>query len=233
MGQAFFTLSLGVGSIAIFGSYTDKQRSLPGESVAIISIDTMIALFAGLIIFPCCFSYGVDPGSGPGLIFISLSNTFANMSGGRWWGMLFFIFLSIAALTTVIAVFENIIAYLMDEWKLKRRISSLLVTAAVAVCALPCVFGFNIWSEIQPMGKGSTILDLEDFIMSQNLLPVGAFFMALFCSLKYGWGWKGFITEANAGTGLKFPVFLKWYFRIALPLLIAAVIFFGYKQIFV
>lgn len=232
MGQAFFTLSIGVGSIAIFGSYIAKQRSLPGESVAIITIDTMIALLAGVIIFPCCFSFGVNPGSGPGLIFVSLPNTFAQMSGGRWWGALFFIFLAVAALTTVVAVFENLIAYLMDEWRFSRKKASFFVGIAVALGALPCVFGFNIWSSVHPLGKESTILDLEDFIVSQNLLPLGAVTLALFCSYKYGWGWENFVKEANTGKGLKFPTALKWYFRYLLPLLVLTVMFFGYKQLF-
>ena len=231
MGQAFFTLSIGVGSIAIFGSYINKEHSLPGESVAIVSMDTLIALLAGVIIFPCCFSYGVNPGSGPGLIFVSLPNTFARMPGGALWGALFFIFLAVAALTTVVAVFENLIAYLMDEWHLSRRKSSLIVGIAVGLCSLPCVFGFNFWSKFQPLGKG-TILDLEDFIVSQNLLPLGAVCLAIFCSSRYGWGWKNFIEEANTGKGMKFPRFLRWYFRYLLPLLVLAVMAVGYKELF-
>lgn len=232
MGQAFFTLSIGVGSIAIFGSYINKEHSLPGESVAIVSMDTLIALLAGVIIFPCCFSYGVNPGSGPGLIFVSLPNTFARMPGGALWGALFFIFLAVAALTTVVAVFENLIAYLMDEWHLSRRKSSLIVGVSVALCSLPCVFGFNFWSKFQPLGKGTAILDLEDFIVSQNLLPLGAVCLAIFCSSRYGWGWKNFIEEANTGKGMKFPRFLRWYFRYLLPLLVLAVMAVGYKELF-
>ena len=232
MGQAFFTLSLGVGGIAIFGSYIDKSHSLSGEAITIIALDTLIALLAGVIIFPCCFSFGVDPGSGPGLIFISLPNTFSQMTGGRWWGALFFIFLSIAALTTVVAVFENLIAYLIDQWNFKRRNASLLAGGTVALCSLPCVLGFNLWSKFQPLGKGSTVLDLEDFIVSQNLLPLGALTLALFCSIRYGWNWEGFTEEANTGKGLPFPRQLKWYFRGVLPILIFVIMFFGYKQLF-
>ena len=223
MGQAFFTLSIGVGSIAIFGSYTDRSRSLPGEGLMIIGLDTLIALLAGMIIFPCCFTYGVDPGAGPGLIFVSLPNSFHAMPGGRWWGALFFVFLSVAALTTVIAVFENLIDFLMTQGRLKRPAAALVTGAAVAVLALPCVFGFSIWSRIQPLGKGSSILDLEDFIVSQNLLPLGAFAMALFCSLRYGWGWEKFTAEANTGMGMKFHPGLKWYFKYVLPVLIGVV----------
>ena len=232
MGQAFFTLSIGVGSIAIFGSYINKERSLPGEGVTIVSIDTMIALLAGVIIFPCCFSFGVNPGAGPGLIFVSLPNTFAQMTGGRWWGVLFFIFLSVAALTTVVAVFENLIAYFMDEWRFSRRKASWITGGAVALCSLPCVLGFNVWSKFHPLGKASTILDLEDFIVSQNLLPLGAVCLAIFCSARYGWGWQNFITEANTGKGLKFPGALRWYFRYLLPLLVLSVMIVGYKQLF-
>ena len=232
MGQAFFTLSIGVGSIAIFGSYTDRSRSLPGEGLMIIGLDTLIALLAGMIIFPCCFTYGVDPGAGPGLIFVSLPNTFHAMPGGRWWGALFFVFLSVAALTTVIAVFENLIDFLMAQGHLKRPAAALVTGIAVAVLSLPCVFGNNIWSWIRPLGKGSSILDLEDFIVSQNLLPLGAFTMALFCSLKYGWGWENFIAEANTGKGMKFHPGLKWYFKYVLPLLIGVIMAVGYFQIF-
>ena len=232
MGQAFFTLSIGVGSIAIFGSYTDRSRSLPGEGLMIIGLDTLIALLAGMIIFPCCFTYGVDPGSGPGLIFVSLPNTFHAMPGGRWWGALFFIFLSVAALTTVIAVFENLIDFLMVLGHLNRPAAALVTGIAVAVLSLPCVFGNNIWSWIRPLGKGSSILDLEDFIVSQNLLPIGAFAMALFCSLRYGWGWERFIAEANTGKGMKIHPGLKWYFKYVLPVLIGVVMAVGYFQIF-
>ena len=232
MGQAFFTLSIGVGSIAIFGSYTGKSRSLPGEGLTIIALDTLIALLAGMVIFPCCFTYGVDPGAGPGLIFVSLPNTFRAMPGGRWWGGLFFIFLSTAALTTVIAVFENLIDFLMTQGRMKRAAAALTTGIAVAVLALPCVFGNNIWSRIQPLGKGSSILDLEDFIVSQNLLPLGALAMALFCTLRYGWGWEKFIAEANTGEGMKIHPGLKWYFKYVLPVLICVVMAVGYFQIF-
>lgn len=232
MGQAFFTLSIGVGCITIFGSYTDKSRSLPGEGLTIIALDTLIALLAGMIIFPCCFTYGVDPGSGPGLIFVSLPNTFRAMPGGRWWGALFFIFLSMAALTTVIAVFENLIDFLMTRGHLKRPAAALVTGVAVAVLSLPCVFGFSIWSGFQPLGKGSSILDLEDFILSQNLLPLGALAMAFFCTLRYGWGWEKFIAETNTGKGMKFPPGLKRYFKYVLPVLICVVMAVGYFQIF-
>ena len=232
MGQAFFTLSLGVGGIAIFGSYIKKTHSLAGEALTIIALDTLIAIVAGIMIFPCCFSFGVDPGSGPGLIFISLPNTFAQMAGGRYWGIFFFIFLAIAAFTTVIAVFENLIAYLMDQFKFKRVTASFITGAAVALCAIPCALGFNLWSKFQPLGKGSTILDLEDFIVSQNLLPLGAFFIWFFCVTKYAWGWKNFIAESDTGQGIKFPQKSYFYIKYILPVLIAAIFIAGYIQQF-
>lgn len=232
MGQAFFTLSIGIGAIAVFGSYTDRSRALPGEGLMIIVLDTLIALLAGMVIFPCCFTYGVDPGAGPGLIFVSLPNTFHAMPGGRWWGALFFVFLSMAALTTVIAVFENLIDFLMTQGRMKRPAAALTTGVAVAVLSLPCVFGFSIWSQFQPLGKGSSILDLEDFIVSQNLLPLGALAMAFFCTLRYGWGWENFIAEANTGKGMKIYPGLKWYFKYVLPVLICVVMAAGYFQIF-
>ena len=228
MGQAFFTLSIGVGSMAIFGSYIGKERRLAGESAVIIILDTLIALLAGIIIFPICFSYGVDVGSGPALIFVSLPNIFANMPGGRWWGVLFFVFLALAALTTVVAVFENLIAFLIDELKLKRRMAALLTGGTVFVLALPCVFGFNIWKNIQPLGKGSDILTLEDFVMSQNLLPLGAMILVLFCSSR----WQLFVGEANTGKGLKFPHWLHFYCKYILPLIVMVIFVWGYIQFF-
>ena len=228
MGQAFFTLSIGVGGMAIFGSYIGKERRLAGESAVIILLDTLIALLAGVIIFPICFSYGVDVGSGPSLIFVSLPNIFANMPGGRWWGALFFIFLGLAALTTVVAVFENLIAFLIDELKFKRRAAALLTGGAVFVLALPCVLGFNLWKGFQPLGKGSDILTLEDFIMSQNLLPLGAMALVLFCATH----WQTFVGEANLGKGLKFPSWLRFYSSYILPLIVMVIFIWGYIQFF-
>jgi NSS family neurotransmitter:Na+ symporter len=228
MGQAFFTLSIGVGSMAIFGSYIGKERRLAGESAVIIILDTLIALLAGVIIFPICFSYGVDVGSGPSLIFVSLPNIFANMPGGRWLGALFFVFLSLAALTTVVAVFENLIAFLIDQLKFKRRMAALLTGCAVFVLALPCVLGFNLWKNFQPLGKGSDILTLEDFVMSQNLLPLGAMILVLFCATH----WQSFVGEANTGKGLKFPAWLRFYCSYILPLIVMVIFIWGYIQFF-
>ena len=228
MGQAFFTLSIGVGSMAIFGSYIGKDRRLAGESVVIIVLDTLIAFFAGVIIFPICFSYGVNVGSGPSLIFESLPNIFANMKGGRWLGCLFFVFLTLAALTTVVAVFENLIAFLIDELKFKRHTASIITGIAVAVLSLPCVLGFNVWSSFQPLGKGTGVLDLEDFIMSQNLLPLGALILVFFCGSR----WQLFVDECNQGRGMKFPSKLYFYCRYILPVIVLVIFVWGYLKMF-
>lgn len=226
LGQAFFTLSLGVGSIAIFGSYIERDHSLAKESLLIILLDTVVAILAGVIIFPACFTYGVDAGSGPGLVFISLPNVFNHMPGGRWWGMIFFLFLSAAALTTVIAVFENLIAFMIDEWHLSRHRAVLLNGLGIALLSLPCALGFNLLSGIQPLGKGSTILDLEDYIVSDNLLPLGALYAVLF--IAFGWGWRNFIAEANSGSGIKFPNWVRIYVCWIMPLLIFSLFAVGF-----
>ena len=234
MGQAFFTLSIGIGSMEIFGSYIDKKHSLGTESIWIIALDTLVALMAGLIIFPICFSYNVDPGSGPALIFVSLPNIFTQIPGGRFWGLLFFAFLSAAALTTVIAVFENMIAFLMDELHFSRKKASFSVFAAISILSLPCTLGFGILKNIHPMGESSSILDLEDFIVSNNLLPLGALFLVFFCTLKRGWGWHNMIQEANTGKGIKLSggKFFQFYVTWVLPLIILFVFFMGYYQKF-
>lgn len=228
MGQAFFTLSIGVGSMAIFGSYIGKDRRLAGESVIIIALDTLIAFMAGMIIFPICFSYGVGVNSGPGLIFVSLPNIFNNMTGGRFWGGLFFIFLSLAAFTTVIAVFENLIAFFIDEMKLSRKVAALITGIGVAIFSLPCVFGFNIWKGVQPLGVGSSILDFEDFIVSQNLLPIGSLLIVLYCALN----WNAFTAEVNTGKGMVFPNWMKNYCRYILPLTVVIIFAWGYLKMF-
>ena len=221
MGQAFFTLSLGIGSIAIFGSYVDRTHSLAKESLMIIGLDTLVALLAGVIIFPACFSYGVDVDSGPGLIFVSLPNVFNHMTGGRWWGMLFFVFMSIAALTTVVAVFENLIGFMIDEWKFTRRRAAWINCAVIAVLSLPCALGYNLLRNIRPFGGNSTILDLEDYIVSDNILPLGGLLVVIFCSFRGAWGWENFIAEANTGHGLKFPNRARYYVCVVIPLFIA------------
>jgi NSS family neurotransmitter:Na+ symporter len=203
LGQAFFTLSIGMGSMSVFGSYIDKKHRLTGESMYIIFLDTFVALVAGLIIFPSCFAYGVDVGAGPGLIFISLPNTFNHMVLGRLWGTCFFVFMSFAALSTVVAVFEHIIANLYDVWGINRKQASLINMVAIFLLSIPCVLGFNLWAGFAPLGKGTCVLDLEDFLVSNNILPLGSLVYLFFCTNRYGWGWDKFISEANEGKGIR------------------------------
>lgn len=227
MNQAFFTLSLGMGSMAIFGSYIDKKRTLLGESVNIAVLDTFVAIVAGLIIFPTCFAFGINPDSGPSLIFITLPNIFNNMAGGRVWGTLFFIFMTFAAFSTIIAVFENIISCGMDLFGWSRKKSCLINLIALAVLSLPCVFGFNLWSAFQPLGDGTAVLDLEDFIVSNLILPIGSLCYVLFCVTRYGWGFDKYINEANTGEGLKIPRGLRIYLTYILPVLLFVLIVQG------
>lgn len=227
MSQAFFTLSLGIGALAIFGSYIEKDRSLLGESINVCILDTLVAFIAGLIIFPSCFAFNVDAGSGPGLVFVTLPNVFNEMAGGQIWGSLFFLFMSFAALTTIIAVFENIVAFAMDSgWSRKKAVW--VNFFALLILALPCALGFNVWSGFAPLGDGTTIQDLEDFIVSSNLLPLGSLLYLLFCTHRYGWNWKNFITEANTGVGLKFPTWIRKYVTYVLPIIVLIIFFQGY-----
>lgn len=228
MSQAFFTLSIGIGSLAIFGSYIGKERRLTGDAISITVLDTFVAVMSGLIIFPACFSFGVEPGSGPGLIFQTLPNIFNEMQGGRIWGSLFFIFMAFAALSTVIAVFENIISSCMDKWGWSRKKAVLINIVLVIILSLPCVLGFSVLSGIQPFGAGSTIMDLEDFIVSSNLLPLGSLVYLLFCVTRYGWGWDNFIEEANTGKGIKFPKWTRKYITFVLPLIVLVIFVQGY-----
>lgn len=232
LSQAFFTLGLGIGSMAIFGSYISKERSLAGESINIMLLDTFAALMAGLIIFPACFAFGVDAGAGPGLVFVTLPNVFNTMDGGRLWGFLFFVFMSFAALTTVVAVFENIVAFGIDVLGLSRKKSSFINCVLMFILSMPCALGFNLLSHIQPLGKGTMILDLEDFILSGNILPVGTMVYLMFCCSRYGWGWKSFIAEVNSGKGLRFPTNLHWYFIYIVPFVIVGITLVGYYQKF-
>ena len=232
MGQAFFTLSLGIGAMAIFGSYISKERRLLGESLNICLLDTGIALMAGLVIFPACFAFGVDPGEGPGLVFVTLPNIFNQMAGGRIFGTLFFIFMTFAAMSTVIAVFENILSFSIDLWGWNRKKAVLVNGLLIIVLSLPCVLGFNILGNIQPLGAGSTIQDLEDFIISNNLLPIGSLLYLLFCTRKNGWGWNNFIAEADSGKGMKFPQWARFYVSYILPVIIIFILFMGYWQKF-
>ena len=233
MGQAFFTLSIGIGSISIFGSYIGRDKTLTGESVRVIALDTFVALCSGLIIFPACSAFAVEPNAGPSLIFITLPNIFNQMPGGRIWGSLFFAFMSFAALSTLIAVFENIVSYWMDVHHVGRKKACLYNGIAIAILSLPCILGFNVLSGIQPFGPGSGILDLEDFIVSSTLLPLGSLIFTLFCCTRYGWGWDNFMAEADAGSGLKFPKALKFYFQWILPALILVLFAKGYWDILV
>ena len=232
MNQAFFTLSLGIGAMAIFGSYIGKDHTLTGETINICLLDTLVAFLAGLIIFPSCFAFGVDPGQGPGLVFITLPNIFNQMVGGRIFGVLFFVFMTFAAQSTIIAVFENIISFSMDLFGTSRKKTVLINGIAIILLSLPCVFGFNIWSGFQPMGAGSTIQDLEDFIVSNNLLPLGSMVYLLFCTSRYGWGWKNFLAEADTGKGVKFPAWARVYVSYILPLIVLFIFIMGYYQKF-
>ncbi len=232
LNQAFFTLSIGIGSMAIFGSYISKDRSLFGESLMVTGLDTFVALTAGLIIFPACFAYGINPGGGPGLIFVTLPNMFNHMPNGQIWGALFFLFMSFAALSTVVAVFENIVACFMDSFGWSRKKSAIFMGITIFILSIPCALGFNVWSNIQPLGAGTGVLDLEDFIVSNNLLPIGALVYLLFCVTRYGWGWDKFVAEADLGKGLKFPKAFRFYFTYIVPLVIVAILVVGYYQIF-
>lgn len=232
MGQAFFTLSLGIGAMEIFGSYIGKSRSLTGEAIHIAVLDTFVAFMAGLIIFPACFAFGVDAGAGPGLIFVTLPNIFNSMTYGSFWGLLFFIFMSFAALSTVIAVFENIVSYFMDVWGWTRKTAVWFNAILLFVLSLPCALGFNELSHITPLGKGSGILDLEDFIVSNNLLPIGSLVFLLFCCQPWGWGWKNFLAETDQGKGVRFPHWLKSYLRYVLPWIVSLVLVQGYVDKF-
>lgn len=228
MGQAFFTLSVGVGSLAIFGSYIGKERSLAGEAVSITALDTFVAVVAGLIIFPACFAFDVNPGEGPGLVFVTLPNVFREMAGGRLWGTLFFLFMTFAALSTIVAVFQNIIQFARDLWGWSLKKSVLINGVLLILLSVPCVLGMTDWAGFNVGGK--SIMDLEDFIVSNNLLPLGSVVYLLFCVTRYGWGWDNFITEANAGKGLKFPSgkAARFYLTFVLPLIVLVIFIQGY-----
>lgn len=234
MSHAFFTLSVGIGAMEIFGSYLKKERSLFGEGISIVLLDTFVALMAGFIIIPACFAYGVEPDAGPSLLFITLPNVFNNMNGGRIWGTCFFIFMSFAALSTVIAVFENIISFYIDiaGWERKKAVGLNIVL--VILLSLPAVLGYNLLSHVQLMGAGSTIMDVEDFLVSYNLLPLGSMVFVLFCVKKNGWGWEKFMTEVNTGHGRKLnaSAILQFYMTYILPLIIIVVYLKGYYDTF-
>lgn len=227
MNQAFFTLSLGIGSMAIFGSYIGKERSLMGESVNVMVLDTFVAITAGLIIFPACFTFDVEPGAGPSLLFVAMAKVFNNMVGGRIWGSLFFLFMFFAAMSTVIAVCENILACVRELTGWSRVKACVICGVAILVLSVPCALGFNLWSSFVPFAEGSGVLDLEDFIVSNCLLPIGALCYVLFCVSKKGWGFENFMNEANAGTGLKVKKWMRPYMTYVLPLIILIVFVMG------
>ncbi len=232
MNQAFFTLSLGIGAMAIFGSYLDKNRSLLGESINVTLLDTFVAFSSGLIIFPACFAYDVEVTSGPSLIFITLPNVFNNLPGGRFWGSLFFLFMTFAALSTVFTVFECIVSCVMDLTRWPRKKACLVCCVTILVLTLPCALGWSLLSGVQPFGEGSTVMDLEDFIVSNCLLPLGSLVLVLFCTSRYGWGWDHFLREANAGKGLKFQSWTRPYVTYILPLIILTLFIYGIYDFF-
>lgn len=233
IGQAFFTLSLGQGGMAIFGSYIDKKKRLAGESIIILILDCVVALLAGFIIFPTTFAFGVNPGEGAGLAFVTLPNIFNAMPFGQFWGILFFIFLSFAALTTVIGVLENIYAFLMDQYGWNRKKTSIILYVVLFVFSVPTTLGFNVWSGFAPLGKGTVVLDLLDFIVSNNILPLGALVTLFFCTRKFGWGWDNFIKEANTGDGIKFPVSARFYVSYVIPLIMIFIFIYEYIRRFI
>ena len=227
MGQAFFTLSLGIAAMEVFGSYIGRERSLTGEAGYIVALDTFVAVMAGLIIFPACFAFGVNPGEGPGLVFVTLPSIFNQMPMGQFWGSLFFVFMSFAALSTVIAVFENLTCFMMDRcvWSRKRAVA--FTAVLVTVLSIPCALGFNLWAGVQIPGIGD-IQGLEDFIVSNNMLPLGSLLFVVFCVSKAGWGWENFLTEADKGKGAKFPAFVLPWLKYGVPALILIIFVMGY-----
>ncbi|MEG0592441.1 MAG: sodium-dependent transporter [Coprobacillus sp.] len=232
MGQAFFTLSLGIGAIAIFGSYIGKERRLLGETLSVCTLDTFVALLSGLIIFPACFAFGVNPESGPGLVFITLPSIFNEMWMGQLWGCLFFVFMSFAALSTIIAVFENIISFAMDLFGYSRKKAVIINLILILILSLPCALGFNILSDINPFGAGTYIQDLEDFLITYNFLPLGSLAYLIFCTSRYGWGFNKFIEEANTGKGMRFPKWSRIYLKYILPCIIIFIFIQGYITFF-
>ena len=226
MNQAFFTLSIGIAAIEIFGSYMSNEYTLLGEAAKICALDTFVALISGFIIFPACFSFGVEPGQGPSLIFVTLPKVFANMYGGRVWGALFFLFMTFASFSTVTAVFENLVAAWIDNLGMSRKKAVVINLVLMLVLSMPCVLGYNVWSHIHPIGD-KNILDAEDFIVSNLLLPIGGLIYLVFCTSRFGWGFKNYIAEANKGKGIKLNEKLKPYFNYVMPVLIIIIFIRG------
>ena len=227
LNQSFFTLSLGMGGMLIFGSYIGKEHSLAGEAVVVAALDTFVAIVAGLITIPACFTYGIAPDSGPSLIFLTLPSVFANLPGGRFWGSLFFLFLYFAALSTMIGVFENDVSFSIDLFGMERRKAAFFAGIIITLGSVPCALGFNVWSAFQPLKAGNCIMDLEDFFVSNLVLPIGSLVCCLFCTWKYGWGFENYLKEANTGEGLKISPALKFYFKYMLPLIIGFLVTYG------
>ena len=226
MNQSFFTLSLGIAAMEIFGSFMTRDNTLGGEAVRICALDTFVAIMSGLIIFPACFSFGIQPDQGPSLIFVTLPNVFVNMAGGRIWGTLFFLFMTFASFTTVIAVFENLISSCIDNFGWDRKKSVIVNCIFILAASLPCVLGYNVWKDVRLIG-GRDVLDSEDFIVSNLLLPIGSLIYLLFCVTKWGWGFDNYLAEANTGKGFKLPKWMKWPFMIVLPVLILVILIRG------
>ena len=231
MNQSFFTLSLGIGAMAIFGSYIGKEHALMGEAVRVSLLDTMVALCSGLIIFPACSAYGVDVNSGPPLVFMTLPNVFNNISMGRFWGSLFFLFMTFAAFSTVLAVFENIVSCVCELTGWSRKKTCVICCVAIFLLSLPCLLGYNVWSHILPIA-GHDILDSEDFIVSNLLLPLGSLLFVIYCTSRYGWGWKKFMAEANEGTGLKVAKWMRPYMTFVLPVIVLIIFVMGLVSFF-
>lgn len=227
MNHAFFTLSLGIGSMSVFGSYIGRDRALAGEAAVVAVLDTVVAILSGLIVIPACFAFGIEPGQGPSLVFVTLPNVFNQMAGGRFWGATFFMLLFAAAITTVITIAESLLACIVDATGKSRRFASVLLAVALLVLSLPCVFGFNVWKAFRPFGEGSSVLDLEDFVVSTVLLPVGGLMFVLYCTHRFGWGWKEFLDEVNRGRGLRFPTGARFYCAYVLPLLVLTIFVMG------
>ena len=231
MNQAFFTLSLGIAAMEIFGSYMSREHTLAGEATRICILDTFVALMSGVIIFPACFSYGVRPDDGTSLIFKTLPNVFVNMQGGRLWGTLFFLFMIFASFSTVLAVFENLLAFAVDTFGISRKKASVIGCIAILVLSMPCVLGFNVWGDLQLIG-GRGVLDSEDFLVSNLLLPLGSLLFIIFCTTRYGWGWENFLAEANEGKGLKIAKWLRPYMTYVLPVIVGIILVFGLYNFF-
>ncbi len=227
LNQSFFTLSLGMGGMLIFGSYIGKEHSLAGEAVVVAALDTFVAIVAGLITIPACFTYGIAPDSGPSLIFLTLPSVFANLPGGRFWGSLFFLFLYFAALSTMIGVFENDVSFSIDLFGMERKKAAFFAGIIITLGSVPCALGSTVWSAFQPLKAGNCIMDLEDFFVSNLVLPIGSLVCCLFCTWKYGWGFENYLKEANTGEGLKISPALKFYFKYILPLIIGFLVTYG------